>query len=197
MDERMKVVALNGSPRLVGNTSAAVTMILDELEKEGFETEHVQMYGSMMTPCNDCGSCGIRGDGRCINEDDDMNSYLEKLISADGIILAAPSYYGGIPGQMKILLERMSMSQSLCAHGNGLAHKVGAAISVQSRDGGLATYSEMINFMLRNKMYVCGSSPLTILTGSKPSEILNDKAGVKALKELGKEMAMLLLKAKG
>jgi len=188
----MKVIALNGSPRLIGNTSAAVTLILDEFAKEGFGTEHIQMYGSVMTPCNDCGSCGIRGDGRCINEDDDMNAYLEALVSADAIILAAPSYYGGIPGQMRILLERITMASSLCASGNPLAHKIGGAIAVQGRDGGLSAYSELVNLMLRNKMVVCGSSPLTVLTGTKPAEVLGDKAGTNAIKELAKEMIRLL-----
>ncbi|MCL1983933.1 MAG: hypothetical protein FWG58_00875, partial [Methanomassiliicoccaceae archaeon] len=59
-------------------------------------------------------------------------------------------------------------------------------------DGGLAAYSEMVNFMLRNKMVICGSSPLTVLTGTKPSEVLNDRAGVAALKELAKEMIWAL-----
>jgi multimeric flavodoxin WrbA len=192
----MRIVALNGSPRLIGNTSAAVTLILDEMGKEGFETEHIQIYGSMMTPCNDCGSCTIRGDGRCINEDDDMNAYLEKLVSADAIILAAPSYYGGIPGQMKILLERIAFASSACASGNPLAHKAGGAIAVQGRDGGLSAYSEMVNFMLGSKMIVCGSSPLTVLTGTKPSEVLNDKVGISALKGLAKEMIWLLSRTK-
>ncbi|MCL2607052.1 MAG: flavodoxin family protein [Methanomassiliicoccaceae archaeon] len=193
----MRIVALNGSPRLIGNTSAAVTLILDELEKEGFETEHVQIYGSIMTPCNDCGSCKIRGDGRCINEDDDMNMYLTKLIEADGIILAAPSYYGSIPGQMRILLERIGLSAATCALGNALARKVGAAIAIQGRDGGLSAYTEMVNFMLRNKMIVCGSSPLTVLTGEKPSEVLNDRTGTSAVRELAKEMLWILSKTKG
>ncbi|MDR0335155.1 MAG: flavodoxin family protein [Methanomassiliicoccaceae archaeon] len=188
----MKVIALNGSPRLIGNTSYAVTLILDEFAKEGLETEHIQMYGSAMTPCNDCGSCGIRGDGRCINEDDDMNAYLEKLTGADAVILAAPSYYGGIPGQMRILLERISLASSTCAAGNPLAHKTGGAIAVQGRDGGLSSYSEMVNFMLVNRMTVCGSTPLTILTGRKPSEVLNDTAGVSAVKGLAREMIRAL-----
>ncbi|MDR0198586.1 MAG: flavodoxin family protein [Methanomassiliicoccaceae archaeon] len=192
----MRVVALNGSPRLIGNTSAAVEFVLDEMAKEGFETEHVQMYGSVMTPCNDCGSCGIRGDGRCINEDDDMNSYLEKLTGADAIILAAPSYYGGIPGQMKILLERISFVSSTSSSGNPLARKVGAAIAVQRRDGGLSAHSEMINFLLRNKVAVCGSSPPAVLTGTRPGEVLDDRAGVSALKGLAEEMKWLLSKIK-
>jgi len=190
----MKVVALNGSPRLIGNTSSAVALILDELEKHGFETEHIQMYGSIMTPCNDCRSCEIRGDGRCINEDDDMNMYLEKLIDADAVILAAPSYFGGIPGQMRILLERITLSMQTCAHGNKLSRKVGAAVIIQGRDGGLTAYSEMVNFMLRNKMVVCGSSSPAVLTGMKPSEAMNDKNGVRILKELGGEMAWALSK---
>jgi len=188
----MRIVAVNGSPRLIGNTSAAVNVMLDEFSKEGFETEHIQMYGSIMTPCNDCGSCVIRGDGRCINEDDDMNAYLEKLAGADAIVLAAPSYYGGIPGQMKILLERITFASSACASGNPLAGKIGGAIAVQGRDGGSSAYSEMVNIMLVNRMTVCGSSPLTILTGTKPSEVLNDKVGVNALKALAKEMLRLL-----
>jgi len=188
----MKVVALNGSPRLIGNTSAAVSLLLDEMEKQGFETEHIQMYGSIMTPCNDCRSCEIRGDGRCINEDDDMNMYLEKLMDADAVILASPSYFGGIPGQMRILLERITLSMQTCATGNKLSRKVGAAVVIQGRDGGLPAYSEMVNFMLRNKMIVCGSSSPTVLTGTKPSEAMNDKKGVASLKELSEEIAWVL-----
>ena len=193
----MKIVALNGSPRLAGNTSAAVSIVLDELEKQGFRTEHVQMYGSIMTPCNDCGSCVLRGDGRCINENDDMNDYLDKLIEADGIILAAPSYYEGMPGQMKLLLERIGASVASCREGNKLARKVGAVIAVQGHDGGTQTYSQMVSFMLRNGMFVCGSQPLAILTGEKPSEVLSDKKGMSALKDMAKEMAWLIDKLNG
>ena len=192
----MKIVALNGSPKLAGNTSTAVNIMLDELSKQGFKTEHIQMYGSMMTPCNDCGSCAIRGDGRCIIENDDMNKYLDKLIRADGIVMAAPSYYGGIPGQMKLLFERIGFAASSHIHGNRLARKIGAAISVQARDGGISAYTQMVRFMLRNGMMVCGSHPLTILTGSKPGEVLADKQGIGAIKELAKEMGWLITKMK-
>ena len=111
-------------------------MILDECEKMGLETEHIQIYGSMFTPCNDCGSCVIRGDGRCIIEDDDMNSYLDKMTDADAVILAAPAYFDGIPGQMKILLERISVASSKHIGGNKLKRKIGAAIAVSTRRSG-------------------------------------------------------------
>jgi len=49
-----------------------------------------------------------------------------------------------------------------------------------------------VNMMLVNGMTVCGSSPLPILTGTKPSEVLKDKAGVGALKALAAEISRLL-----
>ena len=187
----MKVIALNGSPRLIGNTSAAINAVLDELGKEGIETEHVQVYESNVIPCNDCGSCGIRGDGRCINENDDVNGYLEKMVNADGIIIASPTYFGSMTSQLKMILERIGYVSK--TSGNLLKRKVGAAIAVQGHHGGSAVMSELVLFMLENQMTVCGSSSLTVVNGKKPNEILQDKEGTRSLKDLGKEMARLLI----
>jgi multimeric flavodoxin WrbA len=41
----MKVVAFNGSPRVHGNTAQSIQIALKELEKEGIETEIVQLGG--------------------------------------------------------------------------------------------------------------------------------------------------------
>ena len=186
----MKVVALNGSPRLIGNTSVAINTVLDELEKEGIQTEHIQVYESAVIPCNDCGSCGIRGDGRCINENDDVNVYIEKILAADGVILASPTYYGSMTSQLKMILERIGYASK--TSNNQLKRKVGAAIAIQGHHGGSMVFSELVNFMLENQMTVCGSSSCAILAGEKPSAVLQDKTGMKALKDLGKEMAWLL-----
>ena len=190
----MKVVALNGSPRLIGNTSAAVTTVLDELGKEGIETEHIQVYESNVIPCNDCGSCGIRGDGRCINENDPVNGYIEKIVEADGLIIASPTYFGSMTSQLKMVLERIGYVSK--TSGNQLKRKVGAAIAVQGHHGGCSVLSELVGFMLDNQMTLCGSSSLTVLNGKRPSEILQDKEGMRALKDLGKEMAWLLCQLK-
>lgn len=192
----MRVVALNGSPRLIGNTSAAVNIVLDELEKEGIETEHVQLYESSVIPCNDCGSCGIRGDGRCINENDDVNAYIEKILAADGVILASPTYYGSMTAQMKMVLERIGLSSATASRGNGLGRKVGAAIAVQGHHGGDAVYSELVNFMLENGMVVCSPPFRTILNGEKPSAVLEDRKGTDALRMLGREMAWTIPRLK-
>lgn len=188
----MKVVALNGSPRLIGNTSTAINIVLDELEKEGIETEHIQLYESSVIPCNDCGSCDIRGDGRCINENDPVNDYIESVLRADAVILASPTYYGSMTAQMKMILERIGLSSATASSGNQLRRKIGSAIVVQGHHGGDMVYSELVNFMLENGMIVCSPSSRTILNGEKPSAIMEDKRGIRSLKDMGREIAWLV-----
>ena len=182
----MKVLALNGSPRLVGNTSNALTHLLDMLGKEGFETDYIQVYEDHLLPCNFCGSCELRGDGRCIMEDDRLNEYMDRMREADIIILASPSYYGSCSGQLKILLERAG----LCFQSGdrGLKGKIGAAFVTQERDGGMPVYSEFVNWMLRNQMIVVGSDPLAILMGKDLNRWEEDDRGLKALKNLAENI---------
>ena len=182
----MKVIALNGSPRLLGNTSLIVMDMLDEFSKEGIETEHIQLFSYNFIPCNDCRSCEIRGDGRCIAEDDELNDIVDKLRDADGIIFASPAYYGSVTGHMKIFMERAGLP--LEKGDMGLKRKVGGAIAVAAHDGASSAYSEMVNFMLRNQMIVCGSTPHTVFRALNPPQYSADKAAVKAVSILAKEM---------
>ncbi len=188
----MKVLALSGGPRLIGNTSHALNYLLDELNKEGFETEYIQLYEDHMIPCNCCGSCEIRGDGRCINEDDSMNEYLDKMRVADVIILASPTYYGSCTGQMKIFLERAGYC--LLVGDKGLEGKIGAAMVTQERDGGTMVYSELTNWMLRNGLIVVGSDPLPIINGLGPNDWEDDTKGIASLDGLTRRITELVTK---
>ena len=182
----MKVLALNGSPRLVGNTSNALNYLLDLLGKEGFETEYIQVYEDNLLPCNFCGSCEIRADGRCVMEEDRMNEYMDRMRAADVIILASPSYYGACTGQLKILLERAGYCFQ--AGDKGLRGKIGTAFVTHERDGGMPAYSELTNWMLRNQMIVVGSDPLPIIWGKDLNRWEEDDRGLKALKNLAENI---------
>ena len=50
----MKVVAFNGSARRDGNTAILIREVFKELEKEGIETELVQLAGKNMHGCIAC-----------------------------------------------------------------------------------------------------------------------------------------------
>lgn len=188
----MKVLALNGSPRLVGNTSNALTHLLDMLGKEGFETDYIHVYEDNILPCNFCSSCEIRGDGRCVMEEDRMNEYLDRMRAADIIILASPSYYGSASGQLKLFLERAGLC--LQSGDRGLKGKIGAAFVTQERDGGMPAYSELVNWMLRNQMVVVGSDPLPIVMGKDLNRWEEDDRGLKALRNLSENITDLSIR---
>lgn len=188
----MKAVAFNGSPRLLGNTSNALNVILDGLNKEGIETEHIQIYEDHLNPCNHCSSCEVRGDGRCIAEDDRMNEYLDKMKGADAVILASPAYFGSCTSQLKMFLERAGFASRFGGH--PLSGKIGAALVVQEHDGGYGAYSELVNWMLSNQMVVVGSSPLCILHAKNPFDYEKDERGMKALGDVARNIVRELEK---
>jgi multimeric flavodoxin WrbA len=47
----LKVIAFNGSPRINGNTVQSLKIVLAELEKEGIETEIIQLGGRKVFGC--------------------------------------------------------------------------------------------------------------------------------------------------
>lgn len=189
----MKVIAINGSPRLIGNTGNVLNDVLDEIGKEGIKTEQIHLYSYDMDPCNDCRSCEIRGDGRCVIEDG-INELVDELRKADGIILASPAYYGACTGQMKMFLERAGLP--LEKGDMGLRRKVGGALVVSAHDGGTLAYSQMVNWMLRNKMLVVGGTPMPILKALNSPQYLNDKEGMKGVMSMVNEMTWAIQRLK-
>ncbi|MCW4036734.1 MAG: flavodoxin family protein, partial [Candidatus Bathyarchaeota archaeon] len=100
---------------------------------------------------------------RCpLDEGDDMAHVKEQLIKADAVILAAPSYFGGVPGIMKNMMDR---SRSLKMDSHRLMGKVASALSVSGlRHGGAEQVAEAIaRFCLTHGMIVVGGcgNPLT------------------------------------
>ena len=188
----MKVIALNGRSRLIGNTSNLLAEFLDELETEGIETEMVQLYDHEFQPCNDCRSCEMRGDGRCIMEDDDMNDILDRMRAADGVVLAAPAYAGGVPGAMKIFLERAGLA--LTMGDRALRGKAGAVLTVSAHDGGENAYNELTYWLIHNELNVVGTYPLPIFRALNSPQYEEDEQAMKGMARLVENMVSLLMK---
>src|SRR5574344_3144310 len=99
----MKVVALNGSPKSGGNTYFAIKAVLEELEKEGIETEILQVGNKEIHGCGACGSCGRNKNKKCAI-DDVVNEYLIKMTEAESITIASTLYYESMAGILKSFL---------------------------------------------------------------------------------------------
>ena len=188
----MHVLAVNGSPRLNGNTRKALEIVLDELRKEGISGEVINICEKEVHGCKACGACGRNKDKRCVRTEDDLNLYVEKMCAADGIILGSPTYFGNMTAQMKAFIDRAGFVGR--ANGDLYKRKVGAAVAINRRAGALATFNAMNDFFLIGQMIVVGSTYWNIGVGLKPGEVLDDAEGVKTMKDLGQNMAWLLKK---
>lgn len=100
-----KIIFLNGSPRMDGNTRAILKAVDSGIDKTKYETEFIDVTKHKIDGCIDCKSCKTNG-GKCILPDE-TNMLTEKMFAADIIILGSPVYWWGISGQAKILIDKL------------------------------------------------------------------------------------------
>ena len=81
-ETQTKVVAFNGSARKGGNTAILLRYVLKELEKEGIETELVELSGAKIHGCLACRKCSVNKDRRCSQTGDMGNVYIGKMEEA-------------------------------------------------------------------------------------------------------------------
>ena len=187
--QSMKVIAFNGSPRANGNTQRALQMALDELEKEGIETELINVGSEPVAPCQACGACRKAKDGKCKITDDRVNEFVAKIALADGIIIGSPVYYGTMNAQTKAFIDRVGY---VCGPTGALKRKVGAAVAVNRRAGALATFQAINNFFLIAEMILVGSSYWNVLVGRGEGDVDSDEEGKRIMRDLGRNMAWVL-----
>ena len=105
----MKLMAINGSPRKTWNTATLLKKALKGAASQGAETELVHLYDLNFKGCISCFACKIRGGksyGRCAVKDN-LRPVLEKIATADGLILGSPIYFGIVTGEMRSFMERL------------------------------------------------------------------------------------------
>lgn len=188
----MKVVAFSGSARKDGNTSMLIKAVFEELNKEGIETELVQLAGKNLQGCIACYKCFEKKNKRCNVEKDDMNDYIERMISADGIILGSPTYFADVSANMKALIERCGMVSR--ANGDMYKRKVGAGVVAVRRAGASHVFDSLNFFFLIAQMIIPGSSYWNIGRGRDIGEVKGDEEGIQTMANLGKNMAWLMKK---
>jgi len=186
----MKVVAFNGSARKDGNTAILLRRVLQVLEAEGIETELIQLAGEQIHGCMACGTCKKVQNRECEIVNDNVNTYIKKMAESDGIILGSPTYFAMMSPEMKALIDRAGYVAR--ANGHMFKRKVGAAVVVMRRAGGILTFDAINNFFLINQMIVPGSSYWNIGVGNQKGDVEKDEEALEVMDDLGKNMAWLL-----
>jgi multimeric flavodoxin WrbA len=188
----MKVVAFNGSARRGANTAILLGHVLGELEKEGIETELVELADAEINGCRACHKCSVKRNRRCSQIGDVGNACIEKMDAADGILLGSPTYVADISPQIKALIDRACMVSG--ANGGMFRRKVGAAVIAVRRAGAIHAFDAINHFFLITEMIIPGSSYWNIGIGREPGEVEKDEEGIRTMKTLGRNMAWLLKK---
>ncbi|MHB1127956.1 MAG: flavodoxin family protein [Bacillota bacterium] len=189
----MKVVAFNGSPRKEGNTAHAIKLVFEELEKEGIQTELVQLGGRKVFGCLACGKCWQNKNNRCSRTDDEMNAFIEKMVEADGIIIGSPTYFSNVTTEVKALIDRCGYVNKANG-GTILKGKVGAPVVSVRRAGSNFVYSAINFFFGISEMVIPGSTYWNMTLSRDLGDLEKDKEGIRTFQNLGKNMAWLMQK---
>lgn len=188
----MKVIGFNGSARKDGNTALLIRTVFRELEKENIETELIQLAGKPLRGCAACGKCRENLDRKCVITSDDMNTYISKMIEADGIILGSPTYFATVTAEIKALIDRSGYVTR--GNGNLLKRKVGAAVVAVRRGGAVHAFDTLNHFFTISEMIIPGSIYWNFGMGRAAGEVESDEEGMNNMRNLGANMAWLMKK---
>ena len=120
MADQLKVLILNGSPRINGNTALAVREMEKVFAESGVAAETIQIGNKDIRGCIACGSCAQKG--KCAF-DDIVNELAPKFEAADGLVIASPVYYASANATLIACLDRLFYSTSF-----DKTMKVGASV---------------------------------------------------------------------
>lgn len=180
----MKVLMVNGSPRVGGNTSATLSEMVKVFEAEGVETEIVQIGNKDIRGCVACETCSTKG--KCAF-DDIVNELAPKFEAVDGLVLASPVYYASANATLIAFLDRLFYSTHF-----DKTMKVGASVVIARRGGCSATFDELNKYFTISGMAVASSQYWNCVHGRVKGEADQDLEGLQTMRVLARNMAFLM-----
>lgn len=158
----MKILAINGSHRVGGNTSMLLNYALEEAAALGAETELVDLAELDIEYCVGCNKCLF---GPKCTIDDDMNDLKAKMMEADGIILGSPDYFSNVTARTKCFMDRTRPMHMVA---NQLKGKVTGYVTMAGLDncGAEATVQALEQFWATHETIIVHPRPEGPVIGS-------------------------------
>ena len=183
----MKVLLINGSPHVAGNTFTALNHMVETFCSEGIEAEILHIGTRAVQGCIGCFSCAEMGE--CAFGDTLYKMFEAKIRECNALVVGSPVYYAGPNGSLCALLDRLFF-----ASGRHLQYKPAAAIAVCRRGGATATLDRLNKYFTINNMPVVSSQYWNMAHGRTPGEVTEDGEGMQTLRTLARNMAWLMRK---
>lgn len=195
----MKILGICSSPRIESNTNYFLKEALDEAELKGAETEIIKLAGKKISGCHGCYGCVEAK--KCIIEDDFQEIY-NKIVEADGLLLASPVYHSCITPELKSVLDRIGFSgrwaknemketnKSYEWKGSVLSGKVVSPITVARRAGQNFAFAEILLWAATNDCIIVGNTYWNVGVAGKGGSVNanEDEEGIGIMKRLADNM---------
>ena len=180
----MKVLIINGSPRINGNTTIAIREMEHIFKENGVEVETVQIGTKDVRGCIACGHCGKAG--KCVF-DDVVNELAPKFEEADGLVIASPVYYASANATLIACLDRLFYSTHFSK-----VMKVGASVVCARRGGCSATFDELNKYFTIANMPIASSQYWNSIHGREQGQAEMDEEGKQTMRVLARNMTFLM-----
>ena len=181
----MKVLLINGSPKVNGNTAFALSQMAEVFAAKGVETELIQVGNKEIRGCIGCGSCYKTH--KCVF-DDLVNETAARLEEFDGMVVGSPVYYASPNGTLLSFLDRLFYSTGHIDK----RMKVGASVVCARRGGCTAAMDVLNKYFTISAMPVASSTYWNQIHGAKPGEAAMDAEGIRTMRNLAKNMVFLM-----
>lgn len=180
----MKVLLINGSPHSEGSTYTALHAMEEVFEKEGIETELIQIGHLNIRGCTACGFC--KRHKKCVYNDI-VNQVAAKLEEADGMVVGTPVYYASCNSTTTAMMDRLFYSL-----GFDTTMKVGASV-VSARRGGLSASMDQLNkYFSISGMPIASSTYWNDIHGNDAAQASQDLEGLRTMRNLAHNMSFLI-----
>ena len=181
----MKILIINGSPRIKGNSTRLIKEITDVFDSLNAEYEIIQIGNKDIRGCIACNNCKIKGEG-CVLKDI-VNEASPKFKEADGLVVVSPVYFASPNGTVISFLDRLFYSCNF-----DVRLKVGAAFAIARRGGTTASFDVLNKYFTMTGMPIASGDYWNNGFGREPGQIENDKEGLRNARVVAKRMVFLI-----
>ncbi|MES0341794.1 MAG: flavodoxin family protein [Candidatus Humimicrobiaceae bacterium] len=194
-NNKYKIVAIYGSPRIGGNTAVLMDYFLKGIMENTRYSEGAVTIDSLLiknkniSPCRECCNCSKTGE--CIISDD-MQEIYKLLIEADFIAVASPVFFTTVSGYLKAVIDRCQRFWVLkYEHNKKVIKKNRGGIFISTSGSGSKDIFKCSIKVIRSffdVLFVDYLKDFTFNSMEKKGDILNNEKAISALFEFGKNM---------
>ena len=187
MNNRPKILLINGSPHQFGCTYTALKVVAASLDKNGVDTDFFWIGNKPVAGCIACKSCVETH--RCV-QDDIVNSFLDIVDNYDGFVFGSPVYFASATGAFTAFLDRAFYS-GIYRTGR-LVGKPAACVVSCRRAGSSAALDQLNKYVTISGMLLVSAKYWNMVHGNTPEQVLTDAEGINNLNFLGDNMSWVV-----